>query len=163
GGHSMLSPEIVSTLGLPVVHPDAGADMPPTTGWARLDPARSIPPPGGGMVLVVPLAQLGPGFDGFLGQDWFAGRAWAFDYPGRRLLLRAGGDLPPGAQVAFNLPEPGAGSAAFGRITIAVEGKPLDVLFDTGATTELEPPAVAKVGDGQAPRRATSFMKAEIF
>jgi len=145
GGHTLLSPELVSAVGLPVVHPDA-----------------SIPAPGGSP-LVMPLTQLGPGLDGFLGQDWFAGRTWTFDYPGKRLLLRAGGDLPSGPRSSFHLPKPGPEVAAFGRITIEVDGAPLDVLFDTGATTELVPEALVRVGDGRPAQRATSFMKAAIF
>ncbi len=37
------------------------------------------------------------------------------------------------------------------------------MLFDTGATTELGPDALAKLGDGGAAQRATSFMKAAVF
>jgi hypothetical protein len=162
GGHTILSPELVAALGLPVEHPDAGHDTPPLTGWPRWTAGAGIPPPAD-RVLTMPLTQLGPGLDGFLGQDWFAGRTWTFDYPGERLLLHAGDDLPWGARIPFHLPKPGPETAAFGRITIEVDGKPLDVLFDTGATTELGPEALAKVGDGRAGQRATSFMKAAVF
>jgi hypothetical protein len=162
GGHTILGPELVAALGLPVEHRDAGPDVPPLTGWPMWAAGAGIPPPAE-RVLVMPLTQLGPGLDGFLGQDWFAGRTWTFDYPGKRLLLRAGGDLPSGARISFHLPGPGPESAAFGRITIEIDGKPLDVLFDTGATTELVPEAQAAVGDGRASRRATSFMKAAVF
>lgn len=162
GGHTILAPELVAAAGLPVEHRDAGPDAPPLTGWPRWAPDASIPPPAE-RVLVMPLTPLGPGLDGFLGQDWFAGRTWTFDYPGGRLLLRAGGDLPKGARVAFHLPKPGPETAAFGRIPIEVDGKPLDVLFDTGATTSLGPEALAKVGDRGAAERATSFMKAAVF
>ena len=162
GGHSILAPELVSALGLPVEHPDAGPDVPPVTRWPHFAADASIPPPGG-PVLVMQMGPLGPGLDGFLGQDWFDGRTWTFDYPGKRLLLRARGDLPPGARVAFHLPKPGPDAAAFGRITIEVDGKSLDVLFDTGATTELGPDALAKLHDGSGAARATSFMKAAVF
>ena len=162
GGHTILSPELISALGLPVELRDAGPEAPPLTGWPRWAPNASIPPPKE-RVLVMPLTQLGPGLDGFVGQDWFAGRTWTFDYPGKRLLLRAGGDLPSGPRIPFHLPKPGPETAAFGRITIEVDGTPLDVLYDTGATTELGPEALAKVGDGRSAQRATSFMKAAVF
>jgi len=162
GGHTILTPELVSALGLPVEHRDAGPDAPPLTGWPRWAPSASIPPPGE-RVLVMPLTPLGPGLDGFLGQDWFDGRTWTFDYPGKRLLLRAKGDLPSGKRIPFHLPKPGPEAAAFGRITIEVDGKSLDVLFDTGATTQLGPEALAKVGDGGGAERATSFMKVAVF
>jgi len=162
GGHTILAPELVKALGLPVERRDAGPDVPPLTEWPRWAPGASLPPPAEG-VLVMPLTQLGPGLDGFLGQDWFRDRTWTFDYPGKRLLLRSGGDLPPGARIPFHLPKPGPESAAFGRITIEIDGQTLDVLFDTGATTELTPDALAKGGDGRPASRATSFMKAAIF
>ena len=162
GGHCILAPELVAALGLPVEHADAGSDVPPVTRWPRWAAGASIPPPAG-QVLVMPLGPLGPGLDGFLGQDWFDGRTWTFDYPGKRLLLRASGDLPPGARVPFHLPKPMPGAAAFGRITIEVDGKSLDVLFDTGATTQLGPEALAKIGEGGGAERATSFMKAAVF
>ena len=162
GGHTILAPELVAELGLAVDHPPAGAEGPPRTGWPRWSEGAGIPRPAG-PALVMALTQLGQGLDGFLGQDWFGGRTWTFDYPGKRLLLREGGDLPSGARIPFHLPKPGPETAAFGRITIEVDGKPLDVLFDTGATTELGPEALAKVGDGRSAQRATSFMKAAVF
>src|SRR5689334_8465656 len=70
GGHSILSPELVKALGLPVGRRDAGPDVPPLTRWPAWAVGASLPPPAEG-VLVMPLTQLGPGLDGFLGQDWF--------------------------------------------------------------------------------------------
>ncbi|HTS82260.1 MAG TPA: hypothetical protein VMH40_16775 [Myxococcaceae bacterium] len=162
GGHTILAPELVAAARLRVEHPDAGPDAPALTGWPRWAAGAGLPSPSG-RVLVMSLTQLGPGFDGFLGQDWFAGRTWTFDYPGKRLLLNARGELPAGKRIPFHLPRRGPDAAAFGRITIQVDGKPLDVLFDTGATTELSPEALAKIADGGAAARATSFMKAAVF
>ncbi len=162
GGNSILVPELVAALRLPIDHADAGPAGAPLARWPSWAAGASIPRPAGG-VLIMSLIQLGPGFDGFLGQDWFRGRSWTFDYPGKRLLFRAAGDLPSGTRIPFHLPKPGPESAAFGRITIEIDGTPLDVLFDTGATTELVPEALAAIGDGRPARRATSFMKAAIF
>ena len=162
GGRTMLTPELVGEARLGVEHPDAGPDPLPLTGWPAWAPGASIPPPARpAMVRAAP--PLEPNLDGFLAQDWFGGRTWTFDYPGKRLLLRAGGDVPRGHRVPFHLPRPGPDALAFGRITIEVDGKPLDVLFDTGATTELTPAALAAVGGGRAAHRAASFMKAAIF
>ena len=58
---------------------------------------------------------------------------------------------------------PKSDTPAFGRIQITVDGEPLDVLFDTGATTRLTPEAVGALGKGTASQRATSFMKAAVF
>src|SRR5215813_6472304 len=45
GGHTILSPELVKAVGLPVERRDAGPDVPPTTEWPRWAPGASLPPP----------------------------------------------------------------------------------------------------------------------
>lgn len=102
-------------------------------------------------------------FDGMLGQEWFAGRVWTFDYPRQRLLLRAAGDVPD-VDAAHRLPlgfktdEAGKRVLDFPRVQVGVDGATLDLLFDTGAMTELTPAALAAVGDGGKAARATSFI-----
>ena len=107
-------------------------------------------------------------FDGMLGQEWFAGRIWTFDYPRQRLLLRAAGDVPD-VEAAHRLPlgfktdEAGKRALDFPRVQVRVEGATIDLLFDTGAMTELTPGALAAVGDGGKAARATSFITATQF
>jgi hypothetical protein len=106
--------------------------------------------------------------DGFLGQGWFGGRTWTFDYPAQKLLWRASGDLPahaPTEEIPIHFPraEDGLPWIHFGRITVQVDGEPIDFLFDTGATLTLTPEALATLGDGGPAIRATSFIAENVF
>jgi hypothetical protein len=106
--------------------------------------------------------------DGMLGQAWFKGRVWTFDYPGRRLWLRAPGDLPlhdPAHAVSLGFPTSGGGQreSNFPRIQIKVDGETIDLLFDTGATISLSEDALLALHDGHPAVRATSFIIRSIF
>lgn len=107
-------------------------------------------------------------FDGMLGQEWFAGRVWTFDYPRQHLLLRAAGDVPSveaAHQLAlgFKTDDSGKRVLDFPRVQVGVDGVTVDLLFDTGAMTELTPGALAAVDDGGKAARATSFITATQF
>lgn len=104
--------------------------------------------------------------DGMLGQDWFGGRVWQFDYPGRRLLLLE--DMPAGdakhrVSLGFKSDETGKRALNFPRIQVEIDGETLDLLFDTGATTFLVDSALAVLKDGGAAARATSFITNTTF
>jgi hypothetical protein len=162
GGHTMLSPAAVASLKLPTRSerlPDG--EMVTTPSWPPWAPGAGIPAPAG-TIGVRDVSEVGTGLDGFLGQDWFGGQTWTFDYPGRRLLWRASGELPAGTRTAFHVNR-ASDAPRFGRISISIDGEPLDVLFDTGATTRLTPAAIQAVGGGAASERATSFIKAAVF
>ena len=78
--------------------------------------------------------------DGFLGSRWFAGRAWRIDY-GRRDMARVD-DWKPDAQdhavpLGFQTNASGERAANMPRVTLTIDGKPLDLLLDTGATFSL--------------------------
>lgn len=108
------------------------------------------------------------GWSGMLGQQWFAGRVWTWDYPARRLLLRAPGDVPsvPAAhRVALGFRKDRAGKhvTSFPRIGATIDGDTLDFLLDTGATMFLTDSARAVLGDGRAAERAASFITASVF
>jgi hypothetical protein len=103
-----------------------------------------------------------------LGQEWFGGRVWTFDYPLRRLLLRATGDVPGQKQehkVALGFKSDASGKRVlnFPRIQVVIDGETLDLLFDTGATTFLSDTALAALQDKGAADRATSFITASTF
>ena len=105
--------------------------------------------------------------DGMLGAPWFAGHTFAFDYPRRRLELRAPGDLPrvgPEHRVAVGFPRgaDGAVISPYGRIQMTVDGETIDMLLDTGATVDLTDTAIAALG-GTARLRATSFITRTVF
>lgn len=107
-------------------------------------------------------------YDGMLGQDWFGGRVWTFDYPRRRLLLRAPGDVPrqkPQHRVnlGFKTDDGGQRALNFPRIQVVIDGETLELLFDTGARTLLSDTAIATLRDRGAAERATSFITASTF
>lgn len=105
--------------------------------------------------------------DGMLGEAWFAGRIWTWDYPKHALTLEASAWKPPrrATRVAlgFSVDEKGARAANFPRITIRIDGKPIDLLLDTGATTVLTAQALSSIGDGQPATRAASFIADSQF
>jgi hypothetical protein len=107
-------------------------------------------------------------FDGMLGQEWFASRVWTFDYPQKRLLLRAAGDVPQvdaahRLALGFKADDKGKRQIDFPRVEVGIDGSKLDLLFDTGAMTELTATALAVMDDGGKAARATSFITATQF
>ncbi len=144
-----------------------GTPMPPLApgAWIPAPPPRGVLPvfePPGATEL------FGDTVDGMLGQQWFGGRAWTFDYPGETLYV-----LPPGigpavapehrVPLAFRTDSAGARSLEFPRIRVLIDGDSLDLLFDTGATTFLTDSARAVLADGGAAERATSFITRGIY
>jgi hypothetical protein len=102
-------------------------------------------------------------YDGLLGQQWFAGRVWTFDYPGKRLLWRASGDVPkhdPAHEVklGFRTSSEGKRETNFARLPVKIDGDTLDFLFDTGASNLLPDDVLKEIGDGEPAERATSFL-----
>ena len=100
--------------------------------------------------------------DGMLGQAWFGGRVWTWDYPGKHLRLE-GDEWKADAsatRIALGFRKDGDGERAmnFPRITIRVDGKPIDVLLDTGAMTTLTPKALQTLADHGPAERATSMI-----
>ncbi|MBU8899107.1 hypothetical protein DRW03_34910 [Corallococcus sp. H22C18031201] len=107
-------------------------------------------------------------WDGMLGQAWFAGRVWTFDYPQQKLWLRAPGDVPTvdaAHRVSLGFPTTAEGirQANFPRIQIKVDGETLDLLFDTGASVLLTKGAQDALADGRPADRATSFITRSVF
>lgn len=101
--------------------------------------------------------------DGLLGAQWFADRCWEFDYPGRSLRLLECGSLPDVAAehrvpLHFQVDETGKHTTAFPRITVEIDGEPLDLLFDTGATSTFTEAALAQIADGESAVRAVGFI-----
>jgi len=76
--------------------------------------------------------------DGLLGAGYLPGHIWTFDYPRKQLWLEPTNWRPqPGMhQTALGFPRNAHGKAETGlaRVTLTVDGKPLDLLLDTGAT-----------------------------
>jgi hypothetical protein len=105
----------------------------------RYKPGLGLPPPRpgtcGSVALVIPDTL---GSDGQLGAGYLPGRVWTFDYPAHRLTLEGSGWHPAPAAHATPLGFPrdaqGNPQTGMARITIRVDGQPLDLLLDTGAT-----------------------------
>jgi len=106
--------------------------------------------------------------DGMLGQQWFAGRVWTFDYPKQALLWRATGDLPPhdkSQEVKLGFKTNGVGKRAsnFARIPVDIDGETIDFVLDTGATNILSEEVLKQINDGGPAERATSFLARTVF
>jgi hypothetical protein len=88
--------------------------------------------------------------DGQIGAGYLPGRVWTFDYPARRLVLEGAGWRPDPAShpTALGFPRDAGGKpqTGFARITIRIDGQPLDMLLDTGATAH--PTAAGKKASG---------------
>ena len=137
------------------------------TALPEFRPGQGIPAPLEGVFGVMPKQEGSPvpaSWDGMLGQAWFAGRVWTFDYPRGQLLLHAKAPPMEGAHVVplgFRTGKDGARETAFARIQVQVDGETLDLLFDTGAQTRLTP-AAAKALKLKPGWRATSFVTKSV-
>lgn len=108
---------------------------------------RSLPPPPAnpcGRVVMVQDATPYNGSDGqFSGKYLYSKGIWTFDYPDRRLTLQAGSWRPvPAAHatpLAFQRDQQGRVTEGYARITVRIDGRPTDMLLDTGATAHPTP------------------------
>ena len=137
----------------------------------RLAPDEPAPAfPVGQQIAVVPAVAEVPGWpaqgDGIVGQAWFAGHVWTWDYPGHRLVLRPAGWRPSDTRHALAVGFKHAGGHRvldFPRIVVRVDGDSLSMLLDTGAETMLSAGALAALHDGRPAFRATSMIAHAVF
>jgi hypothetical protein len=105
--------------------------------------------------------------DGMLGEAWFGGRIWTWNYPGKTLTLEGSAWKPSkdATRVPLGFPadDKGERAADFARITVRIDGKPIDLLLDTGATTVLTPEAMSAIHDTLPATRAASFIADNQF
>jgi hypothetical protein len=120
-----------------------------------------------GKLIVMPDAQGLFSADGLLGQTWFGGRRWIFDYPGQKLSVCSEGEpfaSDPAHTIPLRFPTNDAGQrgSSFATLDARIDGESLPFLFDTGATLRLGDaiPAGLEGGPGE---RATSFIVASVF
>jgi hypothetical protein len=119
--------------------------------------------------IVLKRSQLAGGDeDGRLGQGWFSGRTWTFDYPEKRLLWRSPGDLPdhPKANEMALIMQRGKDNKAvnnLARIKLRIDDKDVFFLFATGSTTHLTQYAQSTLRDAQTSVRGASFIARSIF
>jgi len=137
---------------------------------------HSVPPPLGspfaGRLFVLPRSKRTEGFvepmDGILGQQWFAGRVWTFDYQRKKLLWRAAGDVPahdPSHEVRLGFKTSGSGRRQnnFARLPVEVDGETFDFVLDTGATNVISEEQKKLLRDDLPLQRATSFLVRSVF
>jgi hypothetical protein len=164
GGGLFLTDAAVKRLGLETETQKGEGDRPAmeTVRLPALKPNALIPPPleNDGRIGVMPAemaAKNGFTEDGMLGEAWFGGRVWTWDYPAGRLVLEGSGWKPDAAatRVPIGLRK---GETNFPRIAIRVDGETFDMLLDTGAMTTLKPEALATLGDKGPALRATSMI-----
>jgi hypothetical protein len=146
------------------------AQLPAFKSGAAIPPPLGMP--GGSLLVFKSNPQQIPKFfqpyDGLLGQQWFAGRVWTFDYPGRQLLLRGAGDVPRHdaaheVKLGFRKTATGERETNFARLAVTVDGEQIDFLFDTGATNILPEKVLKEIGDGGPAERGTSFLTRSQF
>lgn len=177
GGWNMIREPLAARLGLEQIGTLEARDREmKLVRFPDFQDRRSVPAPGdenfndGGLVAVPDDDSEGPHLSdgGFLGAHWFANRVWEFDYPGRALRLLDERARPePGAKgtvsLGFQTDESGERTTHFPRITVYVDGEPLEMLFDTGATVTLSA-TVAEHFDVKAGAQiGGSFISSAVF
>ncbi len=139
----------------------------PGQGIPALDPDtdRRDGPAKGRLYVLPPDPRVNFG-DGMLGQDWFGGRRWTFDYAQGRLLADAApidASAPHSVPLGFPVGEDGQRKTHFPSILARVDGVELPFLFDTGATISASADAAKAIGVGSPGDCATSFIVASLF
>lgn len=139
-------------------------------------PGLGLPPPSSGpcgTVVMVQDVPKGYGWNAhdegqFSGSYLYARGVWTFDYPDERLTLQGRSWHPDTAAHAtplgFQRDDHGQATHGYARITIRVDGQPLDMLLDTGATAH---PTVEGEEAGGTPTvdglGVTSYVVASVF
>ncbi len=175
GGAMVIAAPALARLGLqprtpadPTLRAQLGGDA-RVIAMQSLGLAATIPLAHAPMVVVPAMRQL-PGWppqgDGILGQAWFAGHVWTWNYPKGRLWLDPPGWAPADARavpLGFPVDAQGKRIDDFPRIVVRIAGKPVPLLLDTGAETYLTRAALAQLRDGGPRLRATSMIIASLF
>lgn len=119
-----------------------------------------------GRLVVMPKVPAFLKSEGMLGQEWFGGRVWAFDYAQGTLEVGGPGVEAGAHTVALGFPLRADGSRAtnFPSIRASIDGEELPFLFDTGAT--IQPSAAAAKAIGLAGAESgcgTGFITASVY
>lgn len=112
-------------------------------------------------------AWIGRESQGQLGSNWFNGRVWTIDYPGRRLVLRGASSASgePGREQAFRYYTDSTGQRVghLGYVDVLIDGDTIAMLMDTGATVWLSSAALERVNDGGPSERSTTHIPNWLF
>ncbi|MFB6247489.1 MAG: hypothetical protein ABEL97_02865 [Salinibacter sp.] len=169
GGPPILLRPAVEQLGWPTETVSRGGRTIKTVSFPDFKAGASIPPPHGRNRFLV-LPDKGPATfidaDGQLGNTWFAGKVWTFDYGAERLLLHDSTetlsfDPEHTVPLAFQTDSTGAHLRHFPRIEATIADSTYSFLFDTGATFLLSQSAQRVFGG--SPKQGGSFVIASVF
>jgi hypothetical protein len=164
GGWNMLPSEVAERAGLtPGADVEGDGGVQKTVEFPEFAADAIIPKPLADRWLENRLAVV-PGEssnDGFLGNRWFAERIWEFDYGAGTLALLDRGAIPAGmARIPMTMR---GDNMYWPRILVEIDGEPIPLLLDTGATATLAAGAAAAFGLPVATEVATSFITATRF
>ena len=176
GGACLIKKSVAASAQLAshsVADPQLRASLPPGTLQAQVSAWQPIDVPllETSPLLVVPEVRQITGWpeqaDGILGQAWFAGRVWTWDYVKEQLWLDPPGWHPASKQahplaIAFRSDKEGNPVTHFVRVTAQLDGTVLPFLLDTGAETYLTVPAWKQMHDGLPRLRSTSMLVERI-
>lgn len=172
GGWNAIGKTVSVRMRLPVVDQfdDDGkkvdlVDFPASFARAGIPAPSSDEPWLKGRLAVAPDQDM-QGDDGFLGSRWFAGRVWKIDYP--RQSFSSLQKFTPTADdhptvLGFPSDENGKRALNFPRVVIVVDGKPIDVLLDTGATAKLSDRAATALQMKPGALVGASYIVKSIF
>jgi hypothetical protein len=119
-------------------------------------------------ITIQPQSEEIPTIDGMLGANYLASHGiWTFDYPARQLVLEDRNWLPDGtarrAPLGFQSTPIGL-RRGFPRLTMSVEGKPIEMLLDTGATAQPTAETLAATKQALANHQSvTSYITKSMF
>lgn len=169
GGPPILLRPAVEELGWPTDTLSRGERTRQTVSFPDFKAGASVPAPQGpNRFLVFP--NRGPAqfleADGQLGNTWFAGKVWTFDYGAERLLHHdsaEGLSFEPEHTVplTFRTDSTGRHLHHHARIEATIADSTYSFLFDTGATLLLSDRGQSALGG--PPKRGGSFVVASVF
>lgn len=180
-GPALIYDDVPGRLGLRVdsvaVPPDEPDEEPVRVSRVRMPEFRDdgwIPAPrrgehAGHLILSQRSRHDAPEMDGYLGNPWFAGRTWTFDFPRGELLLRAPGDLPEvpdrhRVRLGFKRAEKaGEEDEWLPRIRVEIAGDSVDLLLSTGVDDVVSPQALREMGIDGPERQPISSVDPEVF
>jgi len=169
GGPPILLRPIVEELGWPTDTLSRGGRTRQTVSFPDFEADMSIPTPQGPDRFLV-LPDRGPAqfleADGQLGNTWFAGKVWTFDYGAERLLHHdstEGLSFEPKHTVplTFRTDSTGQHLHHHARIEATIADSTYSFLFDTGATFLLSDRGQSALGG--PPKQGGSFVVASVF
>ncbi len=169
GGGMLLTEGTARRLGV-VMRPIEPRSAERVSNWPTVLDASIPAPTTATKLAIVPRFSEAPGLpdqgDGLLGEAWFGGRIWTWNYSAHRLTVEPPSWKPRSdarqLTVGFKKRADGAHENNFPRIVVDIDGAHVPVLLDTGAETYLTPAALQRLHGGQR-MRATSMISASVF